>query len=60
MEFPIDKEEVIRHLEDLGYKNLSDEKVAQFIQDLTRLVKYEEKKTKRKLKGEFLVNTVSK
>jgi Asp-tRNA(Asn)/Glu-tRNA(Gln) amidotransferase C subunit len=51
MEFPITKEEVVKHLEELGYRNISDEKVDQFIQDLKRLIKYEEKKSRRKLKG---------
>ncbi len=44
MSFHFDKVDVRRHLADLGYNNVDEEKLDDFVKDLRRLVKYEEKK----------------
>ena len=38
------REDVIRHLADLGYTNVEEAKLDSFCADLKRLIKYEEKK----------------
>ena len=45
---PFSRDEVRRHLIDLGYKNVTEEKLDLFVKDLSRLVKYEEKRAKKK------------
>lgn len=37
-------EDIKKHLTDLGYKNIPEEKLKTFVADLRRLMKYEEKK----------------
>ena len=37
------KEDVKRHLSELGYSNIEDNKLDEFCDDLRRLIKYEEK-----------------
>jgi len=38
------RSDILRHLSDLGYENVSDEKVDSFVRDLRKLIRYEEKK----------------
>jgi len=38
------REDIVRHLAELGYKNVEDSKLDSFCADLKRLIKYEEKK----------------
>ena len=45
---PFSRDEVRRHLIDLGYKNVTEEKLDLFVKDLSRLIKYEEKRAKKK------------
>merc|ERR1712112_123845 len=47
----ISKEDVLRHLSDLGYSSVDDAKLEEFMTDLKKLIKYEEK---RKRVGEKL------
>ena len=50
---PFSRDEVRLHLVDLGYKNITEEKLDIFVKDLTRLVKYEERQAKLKKKRKF-------
>ena len=43
MAFPYGPEDVRKHLEDLGYEDISPEQLTEFIKDLKRLIRYEEK-----------------
>ena len=49
MWFPLSKDDVERHLKDLGYRNVSEEQLSEFIKDLRRLIRYEEKQ--KRLRG---------
>jgi len=51
MSIPFSLDEVRKHLKDLGYKTITEEKLDFFIYDLTRLMKYDQKKSQRKSKG---------
>ena len=44
MDLTFTQEDVRLHLEELGYKNIPEEKLASFLKDLRRLIKHEEKK----------------
>jgi hydrolethalus syndrome protein 1 len=44
---PFGEEEVLKHLEDLGYKNISQEQLSEFVKDLKKLLRYEEKQKRR-------------
>jgi len=44
MDVTFTKEDVRQHLEELGYKNIPDEKLKKFLKDLRRLIKHEDKK----------------
>ena len=48
MGFPLQREDVERHLKDLGYRNISDEQLDEFVKDLKRLIRYEEKQRRLK------------
>ncbi len=48
MSLRFSKSDVRRHLLDLGYGNVTDEQLDEFVVDLRRLVKYEEKKQRCK------------
>ena len=48
MVLPIDPSDVRRHLQDLGYNDLDDAELHEFVRDLKRLVKYEERRERRK------------
>ena len=57
------REDVIRHLAELGYNNVDDAKLDSFCADLKRLIKYEEKKKRvneklQLLEANFLTLTV--
>ena len=43
MSFSFSKEDVRKHLLDLGYKNITNEQLHEFMNDLKRLIRYEEK-----------------
>jgi len=44
MEWNFNNEDIKRHLHELGYKNVPDNKLTMFVSDLRRLIKYEERK----------------
>ena len=46
MVLPLSREDVERHLKSLGYRNVSEEQLDEFIKDLKRLIRYEEKQTR--------------
>ena len=46
MVLPLSREDVERHLKNLGYRNVSEEQLDEFIKDLKRLIRYEEKQTR--------------
>ena len=39
----IEKDDVRRHLKSLGYSNISEEQLVEFIVDLKKFIRYEEK-----------------
>jgi hypothetical protein len=43
------REEVRGHLRDLGFANVSENRLNQFLKDLRRLIKYEEQKKEKNL-----------
>ena len=43
MSLSFSKEDVHKHLQDLGYSNISNEQLREFMTDLKRLIRYEEK-----------------
>ena len=43
MTLTFSSEDVRNHLESLGYKNISDRQLKDFVKDLKRLIRYEEK-----------------
>jgi hypothetical protein len=43
MSVPFSKEDVHKHLLDLGYSNITNEQLREFMTDLKRLMRYEEK-----------------
>jgi Asp-tRNA(Asn)/Glu-tRNA(Gln) amidotransferase C subunit len=43
------REEVRGHLRDLGFANVSENRLDQFLKDLRRLIKYEEQKKEKNL-----------
>ena len=45
------RDEVQKHLDDLGFKNVNDEQLDQFLRDLRRLIKYEESHSKATVKS---------
>ena len=45
------RDEVQKHLDDLGFKNVDDEQLDQFLRDLRRLIKYEEIHSKATVKS---------
>ena len=49
MVFPLQREDVGRHLNELGYKNITEEQLDEFVKDLRRLIRYEDKQ--KRLKG---------
>ena len=46
MSFPYGPEDVRRHLENLGYEHITETQLAEFIKDLKRLIRYEEKQSR--------------
>ncbi|XP_022902515.2 centriolar and ciliogenesis-associated protein HYLS1 [Onthophagus taurus] len=44
MSIPIDSREVYEYLQELGYENISSKQLKEFVHDLKKLIKYEEKK----------------
>ena len=48
MGFPLNKADVDRHLKELGYRNISEEQLDEFIKDLKKLIRYEEKQSRLK------------
>lgn len=46
MVLPVSKEDVQKHLRDLGYTNITDIQLDEFMKDLKRLIKYEERKSR--------------
>ncbi len=47
MAFPFTRDEVRAHLKDFGLENVSEKKLDEFMADLKRLVKYDEKQQDR-------------
>lgn len=47
MVFPFTRDEVRDHLKDFGLENVSEKKLDEFMDDLKRLVKYDEKQQER-------------
>ena len=43
MSLSFSKEDVHKHLQDLGYSNISNDQLREFMTDLKRLIRYEEK-----------------
>ena len=43
MSIPFSKDDVNKHLLDLGYSNITNEQLREFMTDLKRLIRYEEK-----------------
>ena len=52
MVLPFTREEVRGHLKDFGLENVSEEKLDEFMHDLKRLVRYDEKQQRLKNEGE--------
>jgi len=48
MGFPLSRDDVERHLKDLGYRNITDDQLNEFIKDLKRLIRFEEKQSRLK------------
>jgi len=48
MGFQLNKADVDRHLKELGYRNISEEQLDEFIKDLKKLIRYEEKQSRLK------------
>ena len=48
MGFPLSREDVERHLKDLGYRNISEDQLNEFVKDLKRLIRFEEKQSRLK------------
>jgi hypothetical protein len=48
MGFPLSREDVERHLRDLGYRNISEDQLNEFVKDLKRLIRFEEKQSRLK------------
>jgi len=44
MELNLNEDDIKKHLQDLGYRNIPERKLAIFVDDLRRLIKYEERK----------------
>ena len=57
MERKFTEEDIKRHLGELGYSNVSEERLKVFVKDLRRLMKYEEMKRRRAMELEDLENT---
>ena len=51
MVFPFSREEVRGQLKDFGLENVSEEKLDEFMHDLKRLVRYDEKQQRLKNEG---------
>ena len=54
MPFSFSREEVRRHLVELGYVDVDDDKLEEFYRDLKRLAKYEEKQDRKKKNGKLV------
>ena len=48
MGFPLTRDDVERHLKDLGYRNISEDQLNEFVKDLKRLIRFEEKQSRLK------------
>ena len=48
MGFPLSRDDVEKHLKDLGYRNITDDQLNEFIKDLKRLIRFEEKQSRLK------------
>ncbi len=48
MGFQLNKADVDRHLKELGYRNISEEQLDEFVKDLKKLIRYEEKQSRLK------------
>lgn len=46
MSLDFSPEDVQQHLENLGYTNVSEDQLKDFVRDLRRLIRYEEKQKK--------------
>jgi hypothetical protein len=53
MPFSFSREEVRRHLVDLGYVDVGDDKLDEFVRDLRRLAKHDEKQDRRRRTGKL-------
>ena len=57
MSVTFSKEDVHKHLLDLGYTNITDEQLREFMTDLKRLIRYEEKKRRIEAHLEYATKT---
>ena len=57
MSVPFSKEDVYKHLLDLGYSNITDEQLREFMMDLKRLIRYEEKQRRIEAHLEYTAKT---
>ncbi len=60
MERNFTDEDIKRHLAELGYANVPDERLRVFVKDLRRLMKYEEKKRRLTAELEEMENRQSR
>ena len=57
MSVPFSKEDVHKHLLDLGYSNITNEQLREFMTDLKRLIRYEEKQRRIEAHLEYTAKT---
>ena len=60
MVFSFSREEVRGQLKDFGLENVSEEKLDEFMHDLKRLVKYDEKQQRLRNEGKVKTNPIVK